>query len=78
MVVLSDSGLVWGAIQEIGPQLLQQKGRPTRGAEEFSESYTAVRVGRTTLQTTAAPKCSPAQACTQFLLLWRVQVVVDA
>jgi hypothetical protein len=76
-VVLSEAGLTWSALEETGPRLLRPIGAVAQNAGSLTASYKAVRVGRTGLQATGAPKCQAGQACPQFLLLWRLQVVVS-
>ncbi len=38
--------------------------------------FTAIGDGRATLTSTGAPVCAPDSACPQYLVLWRVSVVV--
>jgi len=77
-VELGGSGLEWNDLHEVGPRLLRSDGAPRLRAGGITASYLAARAGRTALQASGAPKCSPGQACPQFLLLWRVQVVVQS
>jgi hypothetical protein len=77
-VELGGSGLQWSDLHELGPRLLRSDGAPRMRVGAISASYLAATAGRTALQASGAPKCSPGQACPQFLLLWRVQVVVRA
>lgn len=75
-VVLSGPRLIWRALREIGPQLLHPATAPAASSTALSRSYRAVAVGRTELQATASPQCSRNQACPQFLVLWRVEIIV--
>jgi hypothetical protein len=75
-VTLSNTSLVWSAIRQVGSQLLRVTHRATRSVHQFRETFEPVTAGHTALQATGAPRCSPGQACPQFLLLWRVQVIV--
>jgi hypothetical protein len=77
-VIVSETGLDWSKLREIGPQLLRPDSLSPQGAGELAASYKAVGVGRTTLQATGAPICAPGKACPQFLLLWRVAIIVTA
>jgi hypothetical protein len=73
---LQGAGLSWTGLREVGPHLLRQSGAAVHFAGSVSASYTAVKRGQTELSATGTPKCSPGEACPQFILLWRVQVVV--
>ena len=76
-VVLAGPALRWSGLQQVAPHLLRLRGRVTTdGTGSLKASYSAVRAGHTTLQATGAPRCPPGKACPQFILLWRVQVVV--
>jgi len=75
-VVLSGATLQWSGPRLVGPHLLRLRGRATDGAGTLRASYVAVGAGRTTLEASGAPKCSPGKACPQFILLWQVRVVV--
>jgi len=75
-VTFSDTSLVWSDIRQVGPQLLRVTQKATRSVHQFRETFRPVKVGRTALQATGAPRCTPGQACPQFLLLWRVQIIV--
>jgi hypothetical protein len=75
-VTLSDTSLVWSAIRQVGPQLLRVRLKATRSVRQFRETFEPVTIGHTMLQATGAPRCKPSQACPQFLLLWRVQILV--
>jgi hypothetical protein len=77
-VTLGGSGLVWSALKEIGPIVLHETGATASGARQLNDAYRAIAKGRTTLQATASPRCVAGQACPEFVLLWRVQVVVTA
>jgi hypothetical protein len=76
-VTLSDTSLTWSDLRQVGPQLLWVTNKVTRSARQLRETYEAIASGHTTLQATGAPRCKADQACPQFLLLWRVQVVVS-
>jgi hypothetical protein len=75
-VTLSETSLVWSDLRQVGPQLLRVTHGVTRTVRQLRETYEAIAVGHTTLQATGAPRCSVGQACPQFLLLWRVEIVV--
>jgi hypothetical protein len=77
-VTLNGSGLLWSAVKEVGAQPLLQRGAVTRLGGQVRERFEAVKLGRTALQATATPKCSPGQVCPQFMLLWRAIVTVSA
>jgi hypothetical protein len=77
-LVLAGATLRWSGLRQLAPHVLRLRGRiTTDGTGSLKASYSAVRAGRTTLQATGAPRCSPGKACPQFMLLWRVQVVVS-
>jgi len=75
-VTLSDTSLVWSDLRQVGPQLLRVTHKVTRSVRQLRETYEAIALGHTTLQATGAPRCKAGQACPQFLLLWRVPIVV--
>jgi len=75
-VVLAGTTLRWTGPRQVGPHLLRSHGHPTNHAGTLRASYVAVAVGRTTLEASGAPICTPGQACPQFILLWQVRVVV--
>jgi hypothetical protein len=77
-VTLSDTSLKWSDLRQVGPQLLRVTQKVTRSVRQLRETYKAIAVGHTTLQATGAPKCTAGQACPQFLLLWRIQIVVTS
>ena len=77
-VTLSATSLVWNDLHQVGPQLLRVTHQATSSVRQFRQIYEAVALGHTTLQATGAPRCKIGQACPQFLLLWRVQIVVLA
>jgi hypothetical protein len=76
-VTLSETSLSWSDLRQVGPQLLRVTHKATRSARQFRETYKAVALGHTTLQAIGAPRCAVGQACPQFLLLWRAQLVVS-
>jgi hypothetical protein len=75
-VTLSATALVWSDLRQVGPHLLRVTHNLTRSVRQVREMYEAVALGHTTLQATGAPRCTTGQACPQFLLLWRVPIVV--
>lgn len=77
-LVLGDSSLNWSTPRQIGPQLLTQIGPAVRGTTDYRETFTASKAGRTDLQASAAPKCTRDEACPQFVLLWRTEIIVSA
>jgi hypothetical protein len=77
-VMLAGTALDWNGLRQVAPRLLRLRGRATiDGTGSLIASYLAVRAGRTALQASGAPRCSPGKACPQFMLLWRVRVVVN-
>jgi hypothetical protein len=76
-VSLASSGLNWGAVQEIGPEALRQVGLSQSEANQFVVTFATQRSGSSMLQDTARPICVVGHACPQFVVLWRVQVVVQ-
>ena len=75
-VTLSDTSLVWSDIRQVGPHLLRVTHNVTRSVLQLRETFEPIATGHTTLQATGAAHCTAGQACPQFLLLWRVQIVV--
>jgi hypothetical protein len=76
-VTLRDTSLVWSDLRQVGPQLLQVTHRATSNAHQFRASFQPIKVGATTLQATAAPRCNPGQACPEFMMVWQVRIVVE-
>jgi hypothetical protein len=75
-VVLGGSALHWSGLHQVGPHLLRQRGVTTTRQGALTGSYVATKVGRTGLQASGAPTCVRGEACPQFIVLWRVRVVV--
>jgi hypothetical protein len=75
-VTFNTVSLTWSNLRQVGPPLLRVTKRPTTSAHQFTETFTPVSVGHTALQATASPRCSPNQACPEFILLWQVQIIV--
>jgi hypothetical protein len=76
-VALSGSTLRWSGLRQVGPALLRRHGGVRQRAGGLTASYSAVKAGRTTLQASGAPKCSPGKVCPQFILVWQVRLVVS-
>jgi hypothetical protein len=76
-VVLVGAGLRWSGLHEVGAPLLRRRGPVADGDGRLTATYAAVRTGRTSLRASGAPKCSPGQACPQFILLWQVTIVIE-
>jgi hypothetical protein len=77
-VTLSETSLMWSDLRQVGPSLFRVTHKVTRSVRQLKETYQAIAVGHTVLQATGAPRCKVSQACPQFLLLWRVPIVVTA
>jgi hypothetical protein len=73
-------GLVWRNLHQVGAgaRLLRSVVPATTHDGVLTARYRAEKSGRTALEATGAPHCAPGRACPQFLLLWRVQVIVRA
>lgn len=73
-------GLVWRNLHQTGAGAAAQVLQPVIPAATrhgvLIARYRAEKSGRAALEATGAPRCAPARACPQFLLLWRVQVIV--
>ena len=70
-------GMRWSAIvasPTVGPLVQRSGSRSPDGSS--SAVFVAVGTGRATLTSTGAPICAPGMACPQYLVLWRVSVVV--
>lgn len=68
----------WSAIvasPTVGPLARRSDSQSPDGSSRAV--FTAIAAGRATLTSTGAPICAPDMACPQYLVLWRVSVVVD-
>jgi hypothetical protein len=77
-VTLSETALIWSNPRQVGPHLLRVTHQVTKNVRQLRETYEANAVGHTVLQATGAPRCKVGQPCPQFLLLWRVPIVVTS
>lgn len=76
-LTLSDADLVWSNPEAVGARLLRQTSAITRGKAQLTTWYKAVKVGTTSLRATGTLRCTPGQACPQFVLLWQVQLAIS-
>jgi hypothetical protein len=76
-VDLQSAGLSWAGLRQVGSRPLHENGSTDYHAGGLSASYGALKKGKTELLASGAPKCSPGEVCPQFIVLWRVQVVVS-
>jgi hypothetical protein len=76
-VRLGGSGLRWSQLRQTGTRPLRASRTVRHRGGTVGANYAAVAKGRTELESRGAPRCSPGQACPQFIVLWRVRVVVS-
>lgn len=75
-LVLATAGQRWGEPRLIGHALVAV-GAPRRSGIGWTAAYRAVRPGTAAVQATEQPSCAKGVACPQYVLLWRVQVLVS-
>src|ERR1700678_2088345 len=63
--------LQWSGPRVTSPGVIRAVGEPTNRGGTFVATYVAFAKGRTAVEVTGRPICSPGSACPQFILLWR-------